>query len=79
MSTCPCPHGTRIAVAVQARGRDQCGQPVDQFHRREAQLGFEDFFARLAAGGLGPHDPAALASFAARYRLEFLGPSPFAG
>ena len=28
-----------IAVAVQTRGRDQRGQPLDQFHRREAQLG----------------------------------------
>jgi hypothetical protein len=63
---------SRITEVVASRSSDQ-------FHRREAQLGFEDFFARLAAGGLGPHDPAALASFAARYRLEFLGPSPFAG
>jgi hypothetical protein len=25
-------------VAVQARGRDQRGQPLDQFQRRESQL-----------------------------------------
>jgi hypothetical protein len=35
-----------IAVAVQAWGRDQCGQTLDQFHGREAQLG--------APIGLGP-------------------------
>ena len=28
-----------IAVTVQARGRDQCGQPLDQFQGREAQFG----------------------------------------
>jgi hypothetical protein len=28
-----------LAVAVHTRGRDQRGQPVDQFHRRETQLG----------------------------------------
>jgi hypothetical protein len=28
-----------IAVAVQAWGRDQCGQTLDQFQGREAQLG----------------------------------------
>ena len=25
-------------VAVQARGRDQRGQPLEQFHRRQPQL-----------------------------------------
>jgi hypothetical protein len=35
-------------VAVQARGRDQRGQTLDQFQGREAQLG--------APIGLGPGD-----------------------
>jgi mannose-6-phosphate isomerase-like protein (cupin superfamily) len=40
--------------------------------------GFEGFFAAAAAAGVGPHDPAALAAFGARWRVEFLGPPPFA-
>ena len=35
-----------VAVAVDARGRDQRGQPVDQLQRREAQL--------AASSGLRP-------------------------
>ncbi len=38
--------------------------------------GFEGFFAAAAAAQVGPHDPAAMAAFAAPWRLEFLGPSP---
>jgi hypothetical protein len=37
-----------VAVAMQARGRDQRGQPLDQFRGREAQLGAP---IRLGLGG----------------------------
>lgn len=38
--------------------------------------GFEGFFAAMAAGGTGPHDPAALQAAANGWRVRFLGPSP---
>ena len=40
--------------------------------------GFEGFFAAAAAAGVGPHDPGALAAFGRQWRVEFLGPPPFA-
>jgi len=38
--------------------------------------GFEAFFATAAEERRGPHDPAGLAAFAARWQVEFLGPNP---
>ena len=38
--------------------------------------GFEGFFAAAAAARVGPHDPAGLAAFGRRWKVEFLGPSP---
>jgi quercetin dioxygenase-like cupin family protein len=38
--------------------------------------GFEEFFPAAAAAGVGPADMPALAALAARFKLEFVGPSP---
>ena len=38
--------------------------------------GFEGFFAAAAEERRGPHDPAGLAAFAARWQVAFLGPNP---